>query len=154
MTPSASDSNPAPVSPAAVAMDAFFTRQRANEGVELPLDLPDGTPTRHRIRIRGIDSDHFRTAQAESRRRLVEMATSAERVTLNAEDMESERLKMLASLVASWTFDLPCTIENVVSFLREAPQIAQQIDKLSAKRNIFFRNGSQNSMNSREPNSN
>lgn len=139
MTPT---NDTAPVSPAAVTMESFFTRQRANEGIELSLDMPDGTPTAHRIRIRGVDSDLFRNAQAESRRRLVEIATSSERVTLNTEEMETERLKLLASLVASWTFPQDCSVENVVSFLREAPQIAQQIDKLSAKRNLFFRKGS------------
>lgn len=135
----------APASPAAVTMESFFTRARANEGIELPLDMPDGSPTSHRIRIRGVDSDAFRTAQADSRRRLVEIATASEKVDFDADKMEGERLRMLASLVASWTFEIPCTVENVVSFLREAPQIAQQIDKLSAKRNLFFRKGSPNS---------
>jgi hypothetical protein len=43
-------------------MDAFYTRQKANEGIQLPLFLPDGTKTDHWIRIRGIDSDAFRIA--------------------------------------------------------------------------------------------
>jgi hypothetical protein len=43
-------------------MGAFYTRQKANEGIQLPLFLPDGTKTDHWIRIRGIDSDAFRIA--------------------------------------------------------------------------------------------
>lgn len=126
-------------------MEAFFTRQRANEGVELPLDLPDGTPTRHRIRIRGVDSDQFRAANAESRRRLVELAVNREKATIDPADHETERLRLLASLVVSWTFEVECTSENVITLLREAPQLAEQIDRIAAKRSLFFRNGSPNS---------
>lgn len=128
-------------SPAAVTMDAFFTRQRANEGIELPLDLPDGTPTAHRIRIRGVDSDAFRTAHAESRRRLVELASNKDKTALDTADAEKERLTLLASLVVSWTFDVPLTIDAIISFLREAPQLAEQIDRIASRRSLFFKAG-------------
>ena len=135
----------APVSPAAVTMESFFTRERANEGIELSLDLPDGTPTAHKIRIRGVDSDSFRVANAESKRRLVDLAMSKEKATLDLTDHENERFRLLASLVVSWTFETPCNPENVVRLLREAPQLAEQIDRLAAKRTLFFRNGSPSS---------
>lgn len=135
----------APASPAAVTMEQFFTRQRANEGIELPLDLPDGTPTAHRIRIRGIDSDQFRAANAESRRRLVELTMNREKATVDPLEHEAERLRLLASLVVSWTFPQPCTVEGIIELLRQAPQLAEQIDRVAAKRSLFFRNGSPNS---------
>lgn len=135
----------APATPAAVAMESFFTRQRANEGVELPLDLPDGTPTAHRIRIRGIDSDAFRTAKAESSRKLAEMTLAQEKAAFETSAIEAENRRLLASLVISWTFPMDCTPENVANLLAEAPQIAQQINNLAAQRGLFFKKGSTNS---------
>lgn len=38
---------------APLPMESFFTRENANEGIELPLLLPDGTKTEHWLRIRG-----------------------------------------------------------------------------------------------------
>ena len=134
-----------PQSPAAVQMEEFFTRQRANEGIEFPLDLPDGTPTAHRIRIRGVDSDAFRSAQADSNRRLAELAFKKDKAALDAIDTENERVRLLASLVVSWTFSQPCTPDNVVRLLQEAPQLATQIDRIASKRALFFVKGSPNS---------
>lgn len=133
-------------------MEAFFTRQRANEGIELPLDLPDGTPTAHRIRIRGIDSDAFRTAHADSKRRMMEiLMNQGDKATPDAAALETERLQLLATLVVSWTFKdsagnpVPCTPQSVLSLLREAPQLAEQIDRIASKRSLFFVKGSPSS---------
>lgn len=41
---------------APLPMESFFTRENANEGIELPLLLPDGTKTEHWLRIRGVDA--------------------------------------------------------------------------------------------------
>lgn len=122
-------------------MEEFFTRQQANDGVEFPLSRPDGTPTDHRIRIRGVDSDAFRTAEADSGRRLLEISLEKDKDKANAEFLE-EKLKLRASLVVSWSFDKPCTPENVREFLREAPQIADQIDRIANQRSRFFKKGS------------
>lgn len=139
--------------PAVLTMEAFFTRERANEGIEFPLDLPDGTPTAHRIRIRGVDSDAFKAAKAESARRLAELLTSKEKATLDNVDHEAERLRLLASLVVSWTFPQPITLEGVCELFRQAPQIADQIDKISGRRALFFRSALTSSTTSPRPNS-
>lgn len=122
-------------------MEEFFTRQQANDGIELPLSRPDGTPTDHRIRIRSVDSDAFRAAEAESGRRLLEISLEKDKAKANSEFLE-EKLKLRAALVVSWTFDKPCTPESVREFLREAPQIADQIDRIANQRSRFFRKGS------------
>jgi hypothetical protein len=119
-------------------MEAFFTRSRANEGVDVPLSLPDGTPTKHSIRVRGVDSDAFRAADAESRRKTMEaMLKKDEKATELL--IRNEKYLLLSSLVVSWTFDMPCTQENVINFFREAPQIADAIDRLAANRTRFFK---------------
>ena len=137
----------------AQTMQHFFTRQKANEGVKLPLDLPDGTPTAHFITVRGVDSDDFRRANTESKRKLVELALDRERATLDPKEHEQQRLNVLASLVAGWSFDQPCTFENIITLLREAPNLADQIDRIAAKRHLFFLNGSTNSSPSLPQNS-
>ena len=123
-------------------MEAFFTRARANEGIKLPLALPDGTPTEHWIRIRGIDSDQFKQAEAEARRHAFELMDIKDPVELQ-KAVSNDKLKLLAALVIDWSFaDRPCTQENIFNLLQEAPQIADEIDRLSARRRLFFKQGS------------
>lgn len=141
-----------PTNPTASTMEAFFTRQRANEGIEVPLFLPDGTPTEHSLRVRGVDSDNFRQADAAARRGLLASAVDGDGAKLASAAVEA-RLDTLAALVVSWTFEKECTPANVKEFLREAPQIAEQIDRLAAKRSLFFKLGSPNSAPSPAPSS-
>lgn len=126
-------------------MEAFFTRSRANEGAVLELTLPDGTPTPHSLVIYGIDSDNYRQASAASQRRLMELAKSENVKELSRNFLEEETLTLVASLVKSWTFAEPCTLENVKKFLVEAPQIRNEIDKLATRRSLFFKAGSTSS---------
>lgn len=133
------------------SLEAFHTRARANEGIEVPLFLPDGTATDHRIRIRSTDSDAFRAAEAAGREHMIDVMANKEQ--LAKFDHEAERLKLVASLVISWTFDRPCTPENVIAFLREAPQIADSIDRVSANRRNFFKGSSPSSSATQEPSS-
>ena len=117
-------------------MDEFFTRQHANEGVKLPLSLPDGTPTEHYITIRGVDSDAFRMAEAVQNRKAASIAAMDEPERLKA--IQDSKNELLASLVIGWSFDKECTTKNVVEFLTEAPQIADQIDTVAGRRALFF----------------
>jgi hypothetical protein len=133
-----------PAAPVAT-MEAFFTRQKANEGIEVPLWLPNGDKSPFSLRIRGIDSDAFKGAEAESRRRMVELA-SADLTKLSSIAVAAEeRLGILSALVISWTFPDEFNAANVRTLLREAPQIADQIDRIASKRHLFFKNGLSNS---------
>lgn len=123
------------------SMEQFFTRQQANEGIELPLSLPDGTVTQHSIRIRGVDSDIFKRADAASRRKMLELSVDLDKEKVQVE-LQREKLKLIASLVISWTFDREFTPANVLEFLEEAPQIADQVDRLASRRSLFFSKGS------------
>jgi hypothetical protein len=118
-------------------MKEFFTREPANEGVKLPLTLPDGTPTEHYISVRGVDSDAFRIAEAEQRRKAVSIASIEDDAARLAAINES-RIEMIASLVIGWSFPEDCSKKNILNFLREAPQIADQIDTVAGRRSLFF----------------
>lgn len=122
---------------AAGSMDAFFTRGKANEGVQLPLYLPDGSKSEHWVRILGVDSDIFRAAEAEARRDAFRIA-AIEGATERAEAISSSKRSLIASLVVAWSFPGECTRENVDAFFKEAPQIMDAIDIAASKRALFF----------------
>jgi hypothetical protein len=125
-------------------MASFFTRPVANEGIEFPLVQPDGTKTKHWLRLRGIDSDEYRLADLDTKRRSVKIA-AIEDEKKRDEAIYELTLHLCAVLVLSWSFDKPCTLDNVVAFLREAPQIASAIENVSGNRRLFFGIASSNS---------
>lgn len=120
-------------------LEQFFTRQEANEGIEVPLYLPDGKESGHKIRIRSFDSDAFHRAQAEEKRKLFAIASSEDKEALKKLDPLEFKLNVLCSLVISWTFQTPCTKENIENLLREAPQIADAIDNIAGNRSLFLK---------------
>src|SRR6187402_1264377 len=117
-------------------MQSFYTRDKANEGIEFPLHLPTGKLSEHSLRILGVDSDRFRDMDTKCKR---EIATSSDLAPEKLAELYRElQLKLIACLVISWSFDLECTLENVTEFLRNAPQIADSIDRVASKRSLFF----------------
>lgn len=118
-------------------MQEFFTRQTANEGVQLPLYRPDGTLSEHWLQVRGVDSDHFRRAEAKAKRKAVELA-QIEDEQKRAEAVRETELECIAALVAGWSFEQEASLINVVNFLREAPQIADMVNRFAARRAEFF----------------
>lgn len=132
-------------------LEAFYTKDLAEEGVMLPLDLPDGTPTEHWIRVRSVDSDAFRIAEAHSKRAALRIAANKElddngRI-LAARDTEFE---LIAALVVSWSFDMECTTSTVAKFLKQAPQIADEINKFACRRSLFYKGKSKSSTDGSE----
>lgn len=135
-----------------LGMEAFFTRERANEGVEVPLYTPDGTKSQHWIRIRGVDSDAFREAEANSKRDAFRVA-SIEDTVERAKAIQDAKLNLIAALVISWSFEKECTPENIKEFFRQAPQIADAVDQVASKRTLFFGKGSSSSLSTPKPSS-
>lgn len=131
----------------AYALEDFFTREKSNEGTIVPLSLPDGTPTEHWVRLKGVDSDTFRKAEAEARRKVIDFSREVSDKNLPP-DQEREarhdfaaeaRLDLVASLISEWSFPVEATRENVLRFLREAPQEADRLDRLAYDRAEFFK---------------
>ena len=133
-------------------MEEFYTRGRAEDGVKIPLQTPEGAKTDHYLIVCGIDSDRFRQADIKAKRKMLELAaeTDDEKRT---ENLNSAKAELIASLVKDWSFDQECTRANVVSFLREAPQIMEQIDRVTANRPLFFTMQGSNSESTPESNS-
>lgn len=135
-----------------VSMEAFFTREKANEGIEVPLYLPSGEKSEHWLRIRGVDSDHFRLAEADSRRKAIDIATIDDTLE-RAKAIADAKLALIAELVVGWSFEKECTPENVKEFFRQAPQIADAVDQVASKRTLFFGKGSSSSQSTLKPSS-
>lgn len=134
-------------------MQEFYTRQTANEGVQLPLYRPDGTLSEHWLRVRGVDSDHFRRAEAKAKRKAVELA-QIEDEQKRAEAVRETELECIAALVAGWSFEQEASLINVVNFLREAPQIADMVNRFAARRAEFFSKKSASSATGQKSKSN
>ena len=52
---------------------------------------------------------------------------------------EEGRLKLQAALIVDWSFEEPCTEDNKLELLREAPYIAKQVDEFAGKRSNFIK---------------
>ena len=119
-------------------MDDFSIRQRANDGRRIALSLPDGSPTDHWLQIRSRWSDAFRQARDEAMQQVASVA-QAGKAELEAA-LEHSTLAVRAALVSAWSFDEPCVAANVQAFLRDAPQIAELVDRAGADDPAFFGN--------------
>lgn len=118
-------------------MEEFFTRSSANEGIKLPLYHPDGTKSEHWLRVRGVDSDEFRRAEATAKRKAMELAQIKD-PDERAEAVRETELECIAALVAEWSFEQELTHIQLVTFLREAPQIADMVNRFAVQRAQYY----------------
>lgn len=117
-------------------IQAFFTRNRANDGVDLEINLPDETPSGMFVKVRHVDSDAFRVATAERQRELTRIMALPE--AERPEAYERANATLVAALVVSWTFETPFTKESVIEFLLEAKGAYEQINEFTGDRARFF----------------
>lgn len=103
----------------------------------MALSLPDGTPTTEFLVVRGIDSDEFKLAELQGQRKALEVATITDEGERAAATRALEN-EVLAALIPSWSFPEECNFDNVVTFLTEAPQVADRVNKFAANRKDFF----------------
>jgi hypothetical protein len=125
-----------------MGMDAFNTTTMANEGVKMPLYLPDGTKTEHFLVLRGGDSKAFKLAQSKMNRAFLDTATRLKEKKIDdaqaANEREANNRFLIASLVAGWSFEKDCSPANVAEFFESAPQIQQETDLFAGDRSNFF----------------
>jgi len=143
-------------------MNQFRTRPQANAGMRLALKNPvTGEDTGHWLQVLGEDSDAFREEAVAARGRLQNAMSSIPKADLTAakylEIVRATRaedvLLGVASLVSAWSFSLPCTRENVIAWLRDAPQIQDAIDLAAGDRSNFLANDASSSTSTPSPSS-
>ncbi len=136
----------------APGMEDFFTRDIANAGIVVELALPPGEKTDQWLRVLGIDSDVYQEAEAVHFRRNLEIALLKDEGVQKAARDEADR-RLVASLVSSWSFSQPCTVDNVAAFFPRAPQIRKLVDNASFNRALFFKRRPDNSSGTPRPSS-
>ncbi|WP_445364958.1 phage tail assembly chaperone [Microbulbifer sp. ANSA001] len=122
----------------------FYTREKGNKGVKLPLYTPEGTATEHYLEILSVDSDAFQMAQSEMQRDLA-TANLEEDKTKRFELVREAKVAAAAALVIGWSLEDDFNQEAVKELLVEAPQLVDQIDRAASNRALFFASGSKSS---------
>lgn len=146
-------------------IEDYFIKDSAEDGIDIPLGRPGTDEATDSIRIRGVDSDPYRNARAKANRKqlrtLLELKKSEEEITKEEVEERKDKivreitLDIISSLVISWTFETPCTPENVRRLLVNNPQIADTIDAMANDRSLFFgrKRSDSDSSSARKPNS-
>lgn len=119
------------------SMKDFYTRDAGNRGTKVPLTLPDGTKSEDYLIVRSVDSDAFRDASADARRDVLK-AAQVDDIDERRKMAKESMLNLQVALVKDWSFDEECTPEAVREFLIGAPQIADALDQLCSKRELFL----------------
>lgn len=136
------------------SMEAFFTREKSNSGIDVPIPLPTGAPSGHTLRIRGTDSDAFKTAEARANQKALRMRKENKTADELTEELIVSTRELVASLVISWTLKEACTPDNVIKLFRNAPQIMEVVNVMATRRELFFNNGSPTFPDTPKPDSN
>lgn len=118
-------------------LEDYFTREKSSKGERIFLQLPDGTPTADWLTLVGTESENFRTAQAMSARKAVDIA-KIELEEDRVRAIDDARVRVLAACVVGWSFDLEFTPANVYQLLRNAAYLADMVDRTIGNRAIFF----------------
>ena len=122
-------------------IDRYKTRERANEGVRIPLlDPTTGKLGEDWIEVVSSLSDTFREARDSALQDAGETAALGDDAQRKAA-MADVKARMHAALVTAWSFDEPCTPEAVREFLREAPQVADAVVASADDHRRFFASG-------------
>lgn len=138
-----------------MSMEKFYTRKKSNDGIKLPLPLPDGSPSGEHLIILGKYSDTFRINEADMKRRAVEIVSKYPNDKKKRDEaMLKLEVEFLGTLVTGWSFEQEFNKKNIEMFLSEAPQIRDLVDKSIANNALFFGESSTDSSSTVEKTSN
>lgn len=126
----------------------YETQSGAEEGIEVPLETPEGKKTEDWIKVRGFDSDTFQKHRIQCERKTVLETMDPAQDTPELELARKRRL--IAGLVMAWSFEDECTPEAVEAWFAKAPQIMTVVETLATSRNLFFQLRSSRSSNMSE----
>jgi hypothetical protein len=120
------------------SLESFFTKELSEKGQRVPLRLPNGEETEHWFHVVGTDSDRFRNGAAEINQRFLKEAGKTLTPEESAKQREEKNLLFLALTITDWSFPAPCDEANKVRLLRNAPALAEMVDRFSINRRNFF----------------
>lgn len=119
-------------------LEDFYTRDKHETGAVCEIRYPDGSPSRLKIRVKGLDSDVYRRA---SKRHANQALDHIANRTIEKFNDEKETLQALVDLTIGWNDedeDVPAfTPEKCLELYREAPYVRDQVDGFIANRANF-----------------
>lgn len=116
----------------------FYVKQEAEEGRRVDLSNADGTPSGHWMVIRSVLSapyeQGFASIKAQALEEVLRLATAGGREharQLDKQQRRQRRARLVASLIADWSLDMPCTETEKTKLLIQAPRLRRQIERVS-----------------------
>ena len=116
----------------------FYVRQRAEEGRRVDLSNPDGTPSGHWMVVRSVLSSQYEEAFKQISRaalgEVMQIASAGDKaaIALMTKTLRRNRkARLVASLIADWSFDCDCSEQEKTRLLVSAPRLRRQIEKVS-----------------------
>lgn len=119
----------------------LFTRPAANDGRRVNIPLPDGKESSEWLHIHHVDCDAFRQKRADVFATAAVMGkdcTDDERAKRHADAL----LELTASTVSSWSLENEFSQSAMIELLRNAPYLADWLDRKASDAAVFFGNGS------------
>lgn len=114
----------------------FYTVDRAEQGIKVPLRLPSGGATDYWLHCRGIDAPSYREVMIPLVREIKALEASKEAdAATKAEDLN---LRLVAAFVIGWNLPDEFTEEGVLELLRKTPRLRVEVDTSCAVRSNFF----------------
>lgn len=110
----------------------------AQDGVTVPIRLPDGTDSDSTLTVRGHDSAAFLDAARAFSRNDAELSKIQDPDKRTTERHEAS-LRLTASLVLGWTLEDDFSTAAVVELFKQAPYVRKQVDDVAADRRNFFK---------------
>jgi hypothetical protein len=119
-------------------MERYKIRSKANTPTRLNLfDPRTREETSDWLEVVSGLSDRFRDARDDAMQKAAVIAGNPNEAERKLQSKESQ-LEMYAALIVGWSFNVPCTKENVIAFLREAPQVQNRIIDVADESERFF----------------
>lgn len=86
------------------------------------------------IDVRSVESDEFKS----ERLRLQRLASTKSKKKMSQHELDEIEHGMFAVLIAGWSFDNPCTLENRIKAVKTWPQtLISLIDKTASEMVVF-----------------
>lgn len=121
-----------------LSVESFFTKELSDKGTRVPLTLPNGMPTEHWFHVIGTDSDAFKLGATAINQRFLKEAGKPLTEEETLKQREEKNLLFLSVTITAWSFPEECNEANKVRVLRNAPALAELVNRFSSNRSNFF----------------
>ena len=116
----------------------FYVKQEAEGGRRVDLANADGTPSGHWLVVRSVLSQQYEKAfdsiRAQALSQVVELSKAGgkeQALRMDKQQRRARKARLVASLIADWSLDLPCTETEKTNLLVQAPRLRRQIERIS-----------------------